>query len=449
MPRSIVCGAALLVALAASPERARAHGTIPTSNSISFGPDDGAVLLGTNFGGVLDLAGGDARFICERLVTGEQTSVDVWLRLASGGVAAIVTTGGFIRGVYASDEDACGFTIVPGTEPLLMVDLVADPEDPRGFWAVGEATGDAAGARLVRRAQAGVEELARHDGKRVAGVRAAGAHAYTIFFDATEAHLLHVGPDGLETFVHARVDDEVLRPLGVDPATPTTLWVVGSTTQRDMLYRSVDAGETLTPVLEVAARLGGFAIDGASVWVQSPQKGVHRSTDGGVEFAPLPGSPHGSCLARAPDGRLFACGVPWQDAMVLGVSVDGATFTPVLAYFDGIVGALDCDDEADTALCAEELTFLRAYYGFSDPAVVEGAEVVESSVEPSVETGPEAAAEAGVEVERDEARGSDDGCGAGSSGPLVAAWATMFLALAARGRHLKKASWRGGRPVRE
>ncbi len=186
-------------------------------------------------------------------------------------------------------------------------------------------------------------------------------------------------------------------------------------------------------MLTVDARLGGFAIDGSVVWVQSARGGIHRSEDDGRSFAPLAGSPHGTCLGVAPDRRLYACGVPWQDGFALGVSSDGKTFVPVLPYYDGIVGAVDCPaNPATTTTCDGELEFLRGYYGFSNPAVVEPGP--ESAVEPTPESGPELsdttepAPDTTPEptAEADPNQPVDDGCG----GAPNAASAAILIALA-------------------
>lgn len=443
---------ALAIGLAAAPRAAHAHGTIPTSNSISFGPGAGGVLLGTNFGGIF--SGGpevDLRFLCERGVTGEQTSVDVWQWLKGGAIAGVVTTGGFIRGVYLSEPGGCGFAVVSGSDDMLMTDVAPDPESDSGFYAVGATTGDDAEARLVRRSAGGVETLSSLAGATATAVRAAGAHVYTVFLTATDMVLVHrPGKSSAEDrWTVARDGTEVLRPLGVDPATPTTLWLVKSTDAEDVLLRSEDGGEHTTPVLTLNARIGGFAIDGASVWIQSARNGIYASTDGGKEFAPMAGSPHGTCLGLDAQKRLYACGVPWQDGMALGVRDDeSGDFVAVIPYYDGIVGALACASYPEvTTTCDEELAFLRDYYGFSSPDVSEGdtaPEAVESSPEPTPEGVVEELGDGDTSSGNDTTttpesdKKGDDGCNCAaasttsdrlaSSGPMLLA----LLALAGR-----------------
>lgn len=406
-----------------------AHGTIPTSNSISFGPS-GEVFLGTNFGGVL-IDGADQRFVCEQSVTGEKTSIDVWLWLGGGELAGIATTGGFIRGVYMTNSGACGFSAVADTDTMLMTDLVADPLDPHGFVACGATTDATAEARIVRRQGDGVEVLATAPGAEAKGVRAGGGHVYGVFQTASTIEVVHVS-DMVARWSSPRTGSETLKPLGVDPATPTIAWFVRSSDTGDTLLRSEDGGETRAEVLSVAARIGGFAIDGDKVWVQTAQLGVYASSDGGKTFAAVGGSPHGACMALGPDHRVYACGVPWQDNMAVGVSSDGAHFEPVITYYDGIVEALDCS--ATQALCTDELNFLREYYGFG-PAIGEpdgDAEVVASEPVVEPEAGPEQTTSAEVVEAEPPPKKKDDGCAGGGADGLLVTAAGFGAALRAR-----------------
>ena len=103
---------AFAAAMGVTSPPARAHGTLPTCNGITFGPGDGRVFLGTNFGGVLITPGDDPLandFTCETLVSGSQQSIDEWVWLGSGRVVAIVSQGGFFRGVFASTPERCGY----------------------------------------------------------------------------------------------------------------------------------------------------------------------------------------------------------------------------------------------------------------------------------------------------------------------------------------------------
>ena len=434
---ALVAALGTLVALPSAP--VHAHGAIPTSNAIGFGPGTG-VFLGTNFGGVL-VRDGEQRFVCELAMTGFQQSIGAWLWLSSGEVLGIVPTGGFTRGVFASDPTACRYDVLPGTDTFLLSDLVSSAADPGAYYATGS---DDTTAVLLHGTPGTAATVIYSDPTAPLatpiGVRAAGGHVYAVFERPGTATLVH--DDGLTvtTRTYALADGESLRPLGVSPSAPRTLWLTRSTAPGDTLVRSDDGGATLTPVLTVDARLGGFAIDGATVWVQSARGGVHRSQDDGRTFLPLAGSPHGTCLAVAPaiaaegeteasDHRLYACGVPWVDGFALGVSSDGKTFAPVLPYYDGIVGAVECSADVDTtATCNGELEFLRGFYGFSNPALVE------PGPESSADAAPEPAAEATDVSEPSDTttaevddKPADNGCG---GAPNVLSTALLFVLLA-------------------
>lgn len=415
-------------------QSAHAHGAFPTAEAIGFGPGTGEILFGTNFGAIHVARDGAQRFICETAVTGLPQALIGWLWLETGEVVGIGAPEGLARGVFVSDPSACGYQPVAGTEAFSMTDLASDALDGRVFYATGADDGHAV---LLRGRPGEPATLLHSDTERPlpapTGVRAAGGHAYAVFSRVGAATLVHHDGEAVTTVVHAV--EGTLRPLGVSAEDPRTLWLAHSAERGDTLFRSDDAGQTLTPVLEVAARLEGFAISGDVVWVQSAQLGLHRSTDGGRSFSLVPSGPLGNCLALGPDRRLHACGVPWKDGFALGVSDDGLTFSPVISFFDDIQGAIECPEVPETTTtCDDELAFIREFYGFGAPV---------TPVEPGPEPSPEASEPSpeGVagEAERAEpappSAASDDGCvggpGSGGSG--------LWLAVAA----LVVASWRG------
>jgi|GEM_PF-6954014 len=420
---------ASIVALASMPQHAHAHGTVPTSNAIDFGSGS-RVLLGTNFGGVVLTPDGEQHFICELAMTGFQQSVATWVWLDTGEVLGIVT-GGFTRGVVASDPSACVYGAVPGTDEYLLTDLTQDPTDGRTYYATGD---DDDTAVLLFGIPSAAPAILYSDSAvplaTASGVRAGGSHVYAVFTRPGVATLVHNDGVVTKTTEHALAAGETLRPLGVSLATPTTVWLTRGGEAGDTLMRSEDGGVTLVSVLTVDARLGGFAIDGTTVWVQSARGGVQRSDDDGKTFVALAGSPKGTCLAVAPDHRLYACGVPWQDGFALGVSDDGRAFSAVMPYYDSIVGAVDCAVGDTTSTCNGELEFLRGYYGFSDPAVVEPGPEATPDTTPEPEVSEPVEAQEIVEAESDISEPevsapapkppADGGCAAGASTSLLA-----------------------------
>jgi len=410
-------------------ERARAHGAFPTAEAIGFGPGTGEILFGTNFGAIHVARDGAQRFICETAVTGLPQALVGWLWLTGGEVVGIGDPEGLARGVSVSDRSACRYEVVAGTEGYAMTDLALDPADGTAFFATGA---DDTHAVLVHGRPGEVAaRLFEDDASPLAkatGVRAAGGHAYAVFSRVGVATLVHHDGSAATTTLHPV--EGTLRPLGVSLSDPRTLWLAHSTERGDTLLRSDDAGQSLGPVLEVAARLEGFAISGDVVWVQSAQLGIHRSTDGGRTFAAVPDGPLGNCLAVGPDTRLYACGVPWKDGFALGVSDDGLTFSPVVSFFDDIQGAIVCPTAPETTTtCDEELAFIREFYGFGAPVtpVEPGPEPTPEASEPS----PEAQAE--VDAAESERPSADtDGCSSGAASAL--AWLCALAVLLTRAR---------------
>jgi hypothetical protein len=379
----ILCAPLVAAACLLAPA-ARAHGTIPTCVSLGERPS-GAVFVGTNFGG-LELGDG-LTFTCELAVTGTQQALDIWLTLKTGAIAAVSTTSGFTRGVYLSDPAGCVFQAVPGTEELLVADLVLSP-DGRGVIAIGsDAT-----SRVVAVRDGVSETVHTHEGTPV-GLRAAGDDVLAVFSDTDAIDVVHLRGAETNVSTHPLGPDKQLLPLGLSGASGARIaWLVERSPDGDTVISSPDFGRTLERRETFAGRLGGFASRGGEVFLQSPQLGVLR---GGLAtpFAPLAKSPHGSALAFDGTGRLLACGVPWQDGMAVGVSTDGLAFSPLLAFYDDLRRPVACPEAPEvTATCTTELDFIRDYYGFisdtpddaEDPDNPEGPEPELAEAAPEV-----------------------------------------------------------------
>ena len=423
-----------LVLSAVAAGDARAHGTLPAANAISFGAG-GGTLYGTNFGGMWQaLEGGPTLFVCETLVTGEPRSLDAWIWLGSGRILAATTSGGFAFGVFAaSDATACTFVMVPGTEDLTVTEVIADPDDAAAFFASGrnDPVGGEHAGRIVHGAPEAIRVVYDRPGFIVTGVRARGGHLYASASSLTvvgESLLAHSSDAGAhwEEWPEALVAGEAILPLGVSRTNPLTMWMVRQSDAGDVLMRTTDGGAHFAEVLTVDARLLAFAQseDGANVWVQSPTRAVYRSGDGGGTFESLAGSPHGACLA-VHDGKLFACGVPWQDGLTWGVAADGRTFAPVAVGFDDIAGPVACPARPEaTEMCREELEFLRGYFGFATPpgpdAASEGVPDVTSDDEGSDVSETALATESAQAEPAGSA--AKDGCGGGAWRGAEAAW---------------------------
>jgi hypothetical protein len=410
---------------------ALAHGTIPTANAIQFMPD-GTLLLGTNFGAI-HRASSDT-FICETSVTGTQQALDLWRVLPDGSVAAAVIGADFFRGVFHSDAAGCAFNLVPGTEDLAVVSLTVLGSDLLVAGTRPDACSDCPERGVVALvalsgASPTVTELDTH-GSPATGAVTDGDTRLAVFSAPGSATVVFFAASGEATRVEPALGEGVtLIPLGFGGG---ALYAIGRGLEGDEVLVSADLGTSFTSLGNVRGRIQGFAASTSRVWFQSPQLGVlTRDGDAVVE---LEQSPHGGCLAHR-DGRLYACGVPWQDGFAVGVSDDdGATFQAVMPFFDGIAGARACEAEL-TATCDAELDFLREYYGFSEivepgPEISEVTEAPPELVEPSPETSPE----------RERTR--DEGCAGGHPTALI--WA-LGLALFGLRRLSGRARTRGAR----
>lgn len=421
----IACAAlAIVCVVASSDERALAHGTIPTANAIQFMPD-GTLVLGTNFGAIHrgSVPPGDT-FICETSVTGTQQALDLWRVLPDGSVAAAVIGADFFRGVFHSDATGCAFTLIPGTEDLAVASLSVVGSDLLVAGTRPDACTDCPELGVVALVALGttptVTELDTHASPSTGAV-SDGTTRVAVFSRPGLATVVHFGASGEPTLAEPALADGVtLIPLGFGGG---ALYAVGRGLEGDDVLVSTDLGANFTSLGVVRGRIQGFAASTTRVWFQSPQLGVlTRDGDAAVE---VERSPHGGCLAYR-DGRLYACGVPWQDGFAVGVSDDdGATFAAVMPFFDGISGARACDPTL-TATCDAELDFLREYYGFSEivdpgPEISESTETPPELAEPSPETS----------AERNETR--DEGCASAPEAP-IAGLLGVLLALALRGR---------------
>lgn len=421
-----LCAAIAVAGLLAVHGPAHTHGTIPTANAIEFMPD-GTLLLGTNFGAIHrgPSAAGDT-FICETSVTGTQQALDLWRVLPDGSVAAAVIGADFFRGVFHSDAAGCVFRLVSGTEDLAVQSLTAVGSDLLVAGTRPDACTDCPERGVVVLIALGlptatVTELDTHAAPATGAV-ADGDTRVAVFSTPGAATVVRFPESGELTRVEPPLADGVtLIPLGFGAG---ALYAVGRGLEGDELLVSADLGASFTSLGVVRGRIQGFAASTTRVWFQSPQLGVlTRDGDAAVE---VDRSPHGGCLAYR-DGRLYACGVPWQDGFAVGVSDDdGATFQAVMPFFDGIAGARTCDATL-TATCDAELDFLREYYGFSE-IVEPGPEISESS-----ETPPELA-EPSPELAPERERTREKGCASAPDGSLAGLLGALFAVAALSGR---------------
>lgn len=408
----------------------RAHGDVPRSNGVSFG--SGGLLFSTNFGGLTLAEGETLRYLCEGLVDGGVTPVDRWVRMPDGRVLTAGTSGAEVeRGLRVSrDASACRFEVVPGSEELHVAAVVNDPRDATRLYAAGWRQGAEGrdGVVLAGPIEGPLLEVYRRSGEVTALVGDGDEVVGSLVSGDATTVIARRGSGWDEVAADSALG--AARVIGVRGGVGRRAWLVttegasaGGVGGVDSLWLSDDLGASADEVARVEGRLSALVVgaDGERVWVQGPVSGVSRSVDGGRTFAALAGSPHGSCLALR-ERRLFACGVPWRDGMVFGVSDDGETFSPLVESFDEIALPLACPDAPEVeAACARELTFVRIIYGLSTPSTrgePGGEPVVEAVVERDADA-TDADGSGAVEGDvgdGDEPRAGGVGCGAGRAG---------------------------------
>ena len=189
----------------------------------------------------------------------------------------------------------------------------------------------------------------------------------------------------------------------------------------DDLYRSVDAGQTWTRVLQATDDITAVVIrlDG-EVIATTRQSGIHRSADGGMTFGAAITGRQIYCMKERADGILFACGLSFQPenfALGSGASVDA--LTPIMTFAD-VDEPVPCPAGTVQHDVCEALRwpFMACQFGIPDPEV-------ECGIPPDAGT-PDAGAGG------DGSRGCCDAGGSGSSALL-----TLFIALFLRRRKME------------
>lgn len=142
--------------------------------------------------------------------------------------------------------------------------------------------------------------------------------------------------------------------LGIDPNNADVVFgraVDANGYFQDAVYRSRDAGQSWTKVLEtsntvtafVARRSGDIILGTATCEETTPVScGVFRSSNGGDSWDPPSPSPQMACITETQEGELLACGANWApDFFALGRSANGVSWQKI-HRFSEIVQPYGC-----------------------------------------------------------------------------------------------------------
>lgn len=174
---------------------------------------------------------------------------------------------------------------------------------------------------------------------------------------STKVFLLFTSSDGGASWQPMQLDtmqtnvSSAIDIAGIDRTTPTTVYarvtipdgIVG-----DALYRSTDAGQHWTKILEKGDSLNAFAVRANGDLVAgTPTLGASVSHDKGDTWTALVNPPHLGCLVENDAGELWGCTQNFGSMQVPGdnygimKTTDLATWTGVLRYQD-ILAPVDC-----------------------------------------------------------------------------------------------------------
>jgi hypothetical protein len=367
--RSWLRAAAVSVAITGLAAPARANGRFPSAVDLTFEETDAEVLyLSSTFGLLVSRDGGASfSWVCESAV-GYGGTYDPAYAVGPAGELWATTP----DGLRVSRDGACSWESAGG--PLgagVLTSDVAVGGDGR-VWVTTSTVGETNDVFVSTDAGFAPGGLAADD-IWWTSVRAAPGDADRIYVsglapprgDAPTAPVLRRTVDGGATWDELPVGDLAFRDesslvlLAVSPVDPDVLFArVQNAVEPvgDAVYRSDDAGQSWTSVVEFGDVVSAFSIsaDGKTLLAATayrcpgdpaePIKGcVRRSRDGGLTWSPTDSQPQLRCLAALPGGGLLGCANNWDpDNFALGASTDDGESWNGLFRFADMVGPLEC-----------------------------------------------------------------------------------------------------------
>jgi hypothetical protein len=410
-----------LLLTAALASDAAANGRPPATNGVTFHPADASALyIRSTFGLLVSKDDGCSfRWVCEKAI-GYGGEFDPKYAIATDGTIFATT----FEGLRVSRDGGCSWVTATADQPK-------GPDNLDGIWidaldiapdgTVWIATAESAAPNDVySSSDNGVTFTPRGQNsttiwwKSVKAARSNAARVYLTGYqvagllpDGTQAtptaHLRRSDTGGLswlplELFGSRRNPPDmkfgptpIVLVAAIDPKNADTLLLISvnaNGNKGDRLYRSTDAGYSFTEVLATTEPIRDtvFAQDGA-VYVATPS-GSFKSTDNGLTFAPLAGSPQLACLGQRSDGKLVGCGANWEpDFKAVAVSSDSTQWSKQFRFVE-LAGPLDCPAGTTCAQQCDPLwPSLQQQFGATGPATC-GAVVPDTTETPPPPTEP-------------------------------------------------------------
>ncbi|MGE5181720.1 MAG: WD40/YVTN/BNR-like repeat-containing protein [Acidobacteriota bacterium] len=383
---------ALALAVMFVTSTAYANGRPPLTNGVYFRPGDPhSLYVRTTFGLLISHDDGcTMSWVCEQNI-GYGGTFDPKYAIASDGTIYATSPS---AGLRVSRDGGCTFT----THPSLPADSWTDSVDigPTGeVWVVTATSG--ASNNVYSSTDGGTTFQAR--GMLSAtiwwkSVKIAKSNPLRVYVGGYEvagalpdggmaplAHLAHTDDDGahwtesaLAGVLYGPVPTVIVN--AVDPQNPDIVYVTSigaNQSNGDRLYRSTDAGMTLTEVLATTDGIRDVVIrDANTVLVATQMGGSFVSTNGGQSFGPMANPPQLNCLGQRDDGTLIGCGANWApDNMAVAKSADaGGTWQKVWRFVELYGPLAECPagtPEHDT--CGDQLwPNIKAQFGCTGPA---------------------------------------------------------------------------------
>jgi hypothetical protein len=387
----MIRGAALAALLSLVTTNARANGALPATIQVLVPPDAPATtIVATNYGVISSTDdGAHWRWTCEHGL-GQQGKAYQLTAPPHGRLLGLATDG-----LVASDDLACGWTLLLDQQLVIPLDYFPDPtrgdrvavlgisRQQQRIYQIAEL--GPAGPRILYTAPAGqllsTVEIARNDGQVL--------YATLISADPTGSASVARSTDGGATWTVVAPAPPVrdLGLLAIDASDPRKLFFREVASDGDRLLISEDAGQTLRTLRAPGRVMSAFRQlpSGHLVvgWLDVDRGYLERSADGGATFTTLPPTFHASALAER-SGRLYAGLDHFADGYVLAASDDeGDTWRRVMGLSD--VVAADCSAVECAGTCRGLMmrkVFTPATCGIAaDAGVVDAAAVDAAAVD--------------------------------------------------------------------